>query len=664
MPRFFPDGSLCIGRGRDPFDHFRSIAQECNTLQPGCVVALSDRTIVPPGFDSTAVVGSGHGHWAAMVYPSGDYRDSFGRYESNDTGTPWWRTPTSIGPDGAVCLRPHSNAFADVLEPSNLRWTLSHTDIFDEQLLGNGRAIYRERRDPHPLRTRGLTIDQPQGDYGQTRAIWTGDRFALLYQSETGGCLVFDGRVIAEGVSFYRPDALLVGDVWWFVWSTEPQEVGATPPILKIPVSQLATLETIQDRLAPDPTPPDPEPVPEPEPEPEPQPPDPAPQPPPLRAETCWLGPNIGSLDLLALFDDMRRLSDVGVLQLYIQHVLDLGPIGPNTYDALVAKDAFRKLRAAGIALAIEGGAVKPGNCQALDSIQAVTMAVERVRAAGGEITHYAMDEPLTAAKDHCQQTQAQTADYTANFITHARSLGVQSVGWIEAWPHIALDAQKLFLKQLTDRGAKPSFWHLDIDWRRAVKEGKSARAFILDAAAVAKAAGIPLGVILISDVDPVPTDAAWVTNVHRVTRQLHAIHAPDHLIVQSWTTRTGGVQDVPYNLHEPGLLTSLADVVAVFDAGPPPPPIEWEDEMLAYGKPVPGFEPGEEHDNGDGTFSIKKPNGKWLCCTPDGYLEERNSPGGLWESFVHAKSGTSIIAKRDGGAAGPRVWVLPRADF
>lgn len=82
---------------------------------------------------------------------------------------------------------------------------------------------------------------------------------------------------------------------------------------------------------------------------------------------------------------------------------------------------------------------------------------------------------------------------------------------------------------------------------------------------------------------------------------------------------------------------------------------------MIAYAPPVAGFHPGDLVDNGNGTVSVKKPNGQFLCVTPDGHLEERPGAGGLWESFRKGKS--SLIAERDGGAAGPRVYVLPIAE-
>lgn len=82
----------------------------------------------------------------------------------------------------------------------------------------------------------------------------------------------------------------------------------------------------------------------------------------------------------------------------------------------------------------------------------------------------------------------------------------------------------------------------------------------------------------------------------------------------------------------------------------------------IAYSAPVPGFLPGEIHDNGNGTVSVQKPNGSWLCVTPEGRLEERPTGGGLWESFRRGKN-ASLIAERDGGALGPQVYVLPLAE-
>src|SRR5262245_6194797 len=71
-----------------------------------------------------------------------------------------------------------------------------------------------------------------------------------------------------------------------------------------------------------------------------------------------------------------------------------------------------------------------------------------------------------------------------------------------------------------------------------------------------------------------------------------------------------------------------------------PPEPAPIGGDMLAGYQPTPmkGFLPGTEVDNGNGTISVQKPNGKFLCITPDGSVEERDTPGGEWESFIKGR--------------------------
>lgn len=248
MPRFLTSGDLIIGYGREPFDATRSIAQECNTIRPGCLVALSDGTIVAET-GTNQLRANGREAWALLT-PVGNTLDSFGRTTPN-------RGPDAVGPDGAICLRPPSNAFAEVLEPNGNLWRLADVDIFDVQLLGQGLAIWRERRNPQKLQAKGITVEQPEGDYGWARLIALGDRYALLYQSFSGGALVFDGHIVADGVDFFRSDAIFAvflnepftkGFVK-IAWSTGAGEIGVTPPPLTIPLAKLATLPLIADRL-------------------------------------------------------------------------------------------------------------------------------------------------------------------------------------------------------------------------------------------------------------------------------------------------------------------------------------------------------------------------------------------------------------------------------
>lgn len=117
-----------------------------------------------------------------------------------------------------------------------------------------------------------------------------------------------------------------------------------------------------------------------------------------------------------------------------------------------------------------------------------------------------------------------------------------------------------------------------------------------------------------------------------------------------------GPVVNVPPDHHPP----PLDQYQPVHHPKEPPvvPPHQESIPMIAYASPIPGFASGDLVDNGNSTVSVKKPNGQFLCVTPEGHVEERPTGGGAWESFRKGKS--SLIAERDGGAAGAKVYVLP----
>lgn len=77
---------------------------------------------------------------------------------------------------------------------------------------------------------------------------------------------------------------------------------------------------------------------------------------------------------------------------------------------------------------------------------------------------------------------------------------------------------------------------------------------------------------------------------------------------------------------------------------------------QIAYAPPLPGFLPAAEepHPYGGGQVLLRKPNGKIVCVTPQGAVEERDNPGG-WEAFE--PHGTYYLARREGN-----IFVLPRA--
>lgn len=380
----------------------------------------------------------------------------------------------------------------------------------------------------------------------------------------------------------------------------------------------------------------------------------------PTRSDRFWFAPNIASADLLTLFDDVSVLNDVGVFQFYIQHILfSSSNQGPNNYNALVQKDAFRKLKNAGIPIALEAGSVKEGDCKAVNNQQGLRDAVQKVKEAGGDVSYLSIDEPLAAAKRGCaSQTLSTTADAVAEYIHLARNLGITHVIWLEAWPFVSMENQTLFLQKLIDRSAKPDGWRVDVEWPKTTST--AGREALAQARTVCDQHGMTFGCFINSTADPIATDAAHYQNLQALSRKIHTMQSDvPHVCVQSWAFRTS-LQDVPNNLGANGLLASLADTISVFGkpVDPPPPdtqPIPETKTMSTYGTPVLGFSQGqiEPHPDGGSWLAVRKPAGKFLCVTPEGTVEERDKPG-PWERFRKSKKG-NLIAERDGN----RVYVL-----
>jgi hypothetical protein len=382
-------------------------------------------------------------------------------------------------------------------------------------------------------------------------------------------------------------------------------------------------------------TPPDPEPEPQPEPEPEPW---------PMDQARFWLQPNIGSKDLLTLFADPSPLSQVDAFVFYVQQIVSDSSnpqLGSNIYPNLVAANAFQILLNEGIPVTIEMGSIKPGNCDAANSIREMQTAVQRVHDAGGAVSAFSMDEPLTANQAGCHQTLEACATAVANYTHAVRALGPIEVGWLEAWPEVSLSDQTYFLALLKARDALPDYWHLDIDWNRAEGHGQDPAQFLRDAQRTADVYGVTLGVFVNATVDPIPTDAQHYANVTALGKRVHDIApAIAHVCVASWAHRakndpTHATQNVPDNFGAAGMLAAFNTVRGTFEPSPSPipePEPEEVDSMLyklmdptVHGvirlkqlKPLAG-QPGK--------FTAVLPDDSVASIQPDGSFETR-APG------------------------------------
>lgn len=363
--------------------------------------------------------------------------------------------------------------------------------------------------------------------------------------------------------------------------------------------------------------------------------PDPAPQP------RFWLHPNLASADLLELVDRPELLANVGVLGLYIQQIIFDGPEqGSNTWEALQDAEVYRKLKEAGVLLNVEMGSVKPMDCAAKNALHNLEWMVGVVNEHGGEVTYVTQDEPLTAWIDDCSKHGVsidQVADAVAAWMLRAIELGIPSVGWAEAWPHVGFATMQQFLDLLQARGVKPSHWHLDIDWVTAGSDTKVST-FIKAAAGLAESRGITLGLLVNSTVDPIPTDDQHFANLAALAQKLHTIQ-PDapRVVVQSWARRIkDGPQTVPNNLGDHGLYASFSETRSVFgDPIPiePPEPPEEADPMdytlVDYVLRLKSTQPS----SADGKVTGILPDGKVASVQPDGSFGTRASgTDGPWE--------------------------------
>ncbi|HEX4924045.1 MAG TPA: hypothetical protein VFV50_08160 [Bdellovibrionales bacterium] len=303
--------------------------------------------------------------------------------------------------------------------------------------------------------------------------------------------------------------------------------------------------------------------------------PKPKPSAPPF-AGPLWLAPNVATADLRSLFTEPQlwpaARARVSALQLYGQMFWEAEQCptcGPNTFSALVASGAFERLREWNIALAIEFGAVKPGDCEAEGNEQSMRALLQRVAGVGSRVRYLSLDEPFTAGYHMCGGLKAEAiADSTARFMRrtseNARALGHEGfeIGLIEAYPSFSADELNWFLQLLYERGTKPSHVHVDFDFWAARNKGIGQAQIAADLKKIqakARELGIPMGVLYWGhDGDNASAFAGDLLELVSLVNK--TLGAPDRAVVQSWSQTKSGQNLNPPVLTEtnPVSLTGL----------------------------------------------------------------------------------------------------------
>lgn len=194
---------------------------------------------------------AGGGIWAAWLGGVGVYTSAGATFPLSSIGP--------VGPDGAIALKVLYQSYGpwDVLEKNGARWRLTEGDASGIQLLGQGRALWREG---DALKVRG--IPQPvtlPGTLWWSRAVFFDGQPWIMYQSQiAGGRLVIHpfndlrGYVITQGGNSYGPDAVQLGRSIRVAYALIANEAPGTLRKLDIdPTSPRTDLTTLLPVVAP-----------------------------------------------------------------------------------------------------------------------------------------------------------------------------------------------------------------------------------------------------------------------------------------------------------------------------------------------------------------------------------------------------------------------------
>jgi hypothetical protein len=288
-----------------------------------------------------------------------------------------------------------------------------------------------------------------------------------------------------------------------------------------------------------------------------------------------WLGPDLNA-DLLPLVDHLDQWlisrARCALLQGFEQQIGVDDPanfatplpdfvrdIGPNYYNRLRAGSLFSKLAAMGLPFAIETPGLKAWDVEngvptGKQAAYALTRAIDRIRAAGGDLATYSMDDPLAASlKDFPLVVPFETLVPVLLRVAKAGSdLGVQG-GITEAYPTCSVAQIIGLFGHLQQAGWSPRHLHMDIDEQHAkqMHSDEQISADLKELQAACRSWGIPFGIILNGQRGDTPQAYRigfweWFDFARRMLGG-----DPDRWILESWKKK-----NLPENLPESSQFT------------------------------------------------------------------------------------------------------------
>lgn len=193
-------------------------------------------------------------------------------------------------------------------------------------------------------------------------------------------------------------------------------------------------------------------------------------------------GPNLASPDFLDLFRQPEQWAEcrrrIFAFRFAREHVLaereGQYEVGPNTFPALRAVNAFSQVRLWGLHTAIGVGAIGQSDCAAIGHARQTLSILDSIEEVGGRADYLIIDSPISFGRLGCQQspeiTAAAVTRYTAVIKDRYPAIGIGFVDGAPSDLSNACGAIADFATLLEQRGQAPAFVALDVD-RNALVE-------------------------------------------------------------------------------------------------------------------------------------------------------------------------------------------------
>jgi hypothetical protein len=206
------------------------------------------------------------------------------------------------------------------------------------------------------------------------------------------------------------------------------------------------------------------------------------------------------------------------------------------------------RLRAWGMKLELEVGAVKPWGTTGRRTFEVQRPMWDRVQRLGGSIYAIAMDEPLSAARHEIHQPDDYAVEETADFIARVREHYPQVlIGDIEPYPSVPLADLVRWIESLEKRLAARrvrglDFYRLDVDWVVLTVANRGSWQEVKTLERDCRRRGLPFSLIYWAADYPamqrrgLADDATWYVSTLQQGYDYALVDgAPDQYVIESW---------------------------------------------------------------------------------------------------------------------------------